>query len=314
MTLADDPRGAVAPSRAGRLRGYGFVIAAYVIFGSIGALANYATAPASVLLVLRFAIAAFVLALLFVRPRMLLELRRPGVAKRLLLMGALDAASQLCFFVSLRQAGVAVGMFLFYTAPVLIAVLGPRVTGESADRAVWPALTLGLAGLIAILAPGFGAGGRWSTTGVLCGVAAAVLFAFYMLIVKSLTTLLSSTTIVLADCTLNALFLLPLALVQTVGTGYALTGRDLLSAVLLGVVCTALGYYLWVEGVERVRVEHSSILGYLEPVCAPLYALVLIGERPGTWALVGGTLIIVAGLLLVVSGGARGDSIEERFA
>ena len=43
---------------AGRLRGYGFVIAAYVIFGSIGALANYASAPESMLLVLRFAIAA----------------------------------------------------------------------------------------------------------------------------------------------------------------------------------------------------------------------------------------------------------------
>ena len=63
-----------------------------------------------------------------------------------------------------------------------------------------------------------------------------------------------------------------------------------------------------------VAVEHSSVLGYLEPVCAPLYALVLIGERPGAWALVGGALIIVAGLLLVLSGSRPGQSAEERFA
>jgi drug/metabolite transporter (DMT)-like permease len=308
-----DPLGTPMQARSRRLRGYGLVIAAYVIFGSIGALADYATAPESMLLVLRFAIAASVLALLFARPRMLRELRRRGVVKRLLLMGVLDAASQLCFFISLRQAGVAVGMFLFYTAPVLLAVLGPRFTGDSTDRVVWPALTVGLAGLVAILAPGFGAAGHWSTTGVLCGVAAAVLFAVYMLVVKSLTTVLSSTTIVLADCTLNALFLLPLALAQTVGGAYALTGRDLLSALLLGLVCTAFGYYLWVEGVERVRVQHSSILGYLEPVTAPLYALALIGQRPGRWTLAGGALIIVAGLLLVLFGSPQ-SSAEERFA
>lgn len=306
--------GAVMRVPSGRLRGYGFVIVAYVIFGSIGALADYATAPESMLLVLRFAIAAAVLAGLFARPRMLRELRRPGVVRRLLLMGVLDAVSQLCFFISLRHAGVAVGMFLFYTAPVLLAVLGPRFTGDSTDRVVWPALTVGLAGLVAILAPGFGAAGHWSTVGVLCGVAAALLFAAYMLVVKSLTTMLSSTTIVLVDCTLNALFLLPLALAQTLATGYGLTGRDLLSAALLGVVCTAFGYYLWVEGVERVRVQHASILGYLEPVTAPLYALVLIGQRPGHWTLVGGALIIVAGLLLVLFGSPQADRAEERFA
>ena len=52
-------------------------------------------------------------------------------------------------------------------------------------------------------------------------------------------------------------------------------------------VCTALAYTLWTEGVSRIRVQHSSILGYLEPLSAPFYALLLLGEWPGpgrSWA------------------------------
>jgi hypothetical protein len=67
----------------------------------------------------------------------------------------------------------------------------------------------------------------------------------------------------------------------------------------MGLVGTALAYMLYIEGVRRVRVEHASILGYLEPVSAPLYALLLLGEAPSATTLVGGGLIVAAGFLVV---------------
>ena len=48
-------------------RGYGMVAASYLLIGLSGTLVIWATAPASVLLVLRFAVAALVLAALFAR-------------------------------------------------------------------------------------------------------------------------------------------------------------------------------------------------------------------------------------------------------
>jgi drug/metabolite transporter (DMT)-like permease len=298
----------------GRGRGYAMAISAYLIFGAIGALVDWTTAPESLLLVLRFGMAAAVLAIFFARRPLLAELRRPGVVRLLLLMGALDAVSQLCFFVSLRAAGVAVGMFLFYSSPLVIALLAPRLGGERTEPIVWPALGLGLAGLAAIVAPSLlGGGAHWSPLGLACGLAAAVLFALYMLLVKALTRRLAATTIVLADCTLNAVLLLPLALFQTIHSGYAVTGRDLLSAALLGVVCTAFAYWLWVAGVERIPVQHASILGYLEPATAPLYALLLLGQVPALGTVAGGALIIAAGLLLVFFGG-RAQALAETTA
>ncbi len=60
-----------------------------------------------------------------------------------------------------------------------------------------------------------------------------------MLVVKDLTKRVSSVTIVLSESVLDALILLPLALWQTVGVGYRLTGRDLVAGLVLGVLCTA---------------------------------------------------------------------------
>ena len=81
-----------------------------------------------------------------------------------------------------------------------------------------------------------------------------------------------------------------------------LTRTDLVSGLILGLVCTALAYTMWTEGTSRIRVQHSSILGYLEPVTAPIYALLLLGQAISGWTIAGGALIVLAGILILVWG------------
>ena len=66
-----------------------------------------------------------------------------------------------------------------------------------------------------------------------------------------------------------------------VGAGYRMTTRDRVAGLILGVVCTALAYLMWTYGIGMIKVQHSSILGYLEPVSAPIYALLLLGRASG---------------------------------
>jgi DME family drug/metabolite transporter len=154
-----------------------------------------------------------------------------------------------------------------------------------------------------ILAPSLlGDGITVSAGGVVAGLGGGVGYAAFQLIVKDLTKRVSAVTIVFTEAWLDALILLPLALWQTVGSGYHLTTRDLVAGVILGVVCTALAYMMWTEGVGRIKVQHSSILGYLEPVSAPLYALLLLGQGISVWTVGGGVLIVAAGLLVVLLG------------
>jgi drug/metabolite transporter (DMT)-like permease len=195
-------------------------------------------------------------------------------------------------------------MFLVFVAPVWVAVLAPRVFNVRTEPVVYVALVVALAGLAMILVPMLaGEGVKVSWLGIIAGTVAGLGYACFQMTVKSLTNRgVASHVIVTAESALDALILLPLALWQTVGAGYQLTQRDLFVGIVLGVVCTALAYTLWTEGVSRVRVQHASMLGYLEPVSAPFYAFLLIGERPGLWTLLGGAVIIVAGALVIVFG------------
>jgi drug/metabolite transporter (DMT)-like permease len=284
-------------------RGYLLVAGSFLIMGMIGALVDWATAPESALLVLRFATAGIVLGVVFARRRPLAGAAARSVWPRLLLMALIDAFTLLLFFVAIRGTSVAIGMFLQFLAPVWVALIAPRIFRSRTEPIVYPALAIALAGLAVILTPALlGEGIRLSPWGVTAGILAGFGYATFQLVVKDLTKRVSAVTIVFTEAWLDALILLPLALWQTVGAGYHLTTRDLISGIILGVVCTALAYLMWTYGMGMIKVQHSSILGYLEPVSAPIYALLLLGQGISVWTVIGGALIVGAGLLVVLLG------------
>ena len=292
---------AAIKSRAAR--GYLLVAGSFLIMGMIGALVDWATAPESALLVIRFATAGIVRGALLARRHPLAGVGQRSVWPRLLLMAFVDAFTLLLFFVAIRGTSVAIGMFLQFLAPVWVAILAPRIFGTRTERIVYPALVLALVGLAVILTPSLlGEGIKLSAGGVAAGLAAGFGYAVFQLVVKDLTKRVPAVTIVFTEAWLDALILLPLALWQTVGVGYHLTTRDLVAGLILGVVCTALAYTMWTAGMGLIKVQHSSILGYLEPVSAPLYALLLLGQGISTWTVAGGVLIVAAGLLVVLFG------------
>ena len=293
-------------------RGYLLVAGSFLIMGMIGALVDWATAPESALLVLRFATAGLVLGVVFARRRPLAGAARPSVWPRLLLMAAIDAFTLLLFFVAIRGTSVAIGMFLQFLAPVWVALIAPRIFRARTEAIVYPALAIALAGLAVILAPSLlGEGIKLSPWGVTAGLLAGFGYAAFQLVVKDLTKRVSAVTIVFTEAWLDALILLPLALWQTVGAGYHLTTRDLVAGLVLGVVCTALAYLMWTYGMGMIKVQHSSILGYLEPVSAPIYALLLLGQGISVWTVAGGALIVVAGLLVVLLGEHEEEGAES---
>ncbi len=292
-----------AGARTRDLLGYGLVAGSFVIIGLSGSLVSWATAPGSVLLAMRFGIAAAALGILFARRRPLRGILRSGLWPKLLLMSAFDSAALLAYFFAIRTTGVAIATFLLFIQPVWVALLAPRFLKTPTEKVVLVALGVSLVGLAAILAPALHAGGASvSAIGLAAGLGGGWCYAFFQLIVKGLTRQLPSTTIVLCECTLDALFILPFALWQTLGTAMTIDARDLLAALILGLVCTALAYTMWVDGVARIRVQHSSILGFLTPVVAPLLAWLLLGQGVSLATAVGGALIVTAGLLVVVFG------------
>ena len=298
----------MAHASGGSARGYVMVTAAYAVMACIGAVVTWAPGPAVSLLFLRMAVAAAVLAPAFARRTTLREIGGTGVWKRVVLMAVLDSSALLLFFVSTRLTSVAVAMFLIFLAPLWVAVLAPRLMRQKTDRAVWPAMALAMGGLaLIVVPPALGHELDVSVAGLVAGFASSLFLAGFMMTVSALREHgLRSVTIVLSECALDAVLLLPLFAWLTWGSGEGPTGRDLVAGLFLGTVCTAFTYVLWTEGVGLVPVQHVPILGYVEPMLAPVYAYVLLGEVPARWTVAGGALIVAAGALVVVKGGRSG--------
>ena len=308
------PASGAGPDMTKLRRGYAMVAVSFVVMGSIGAVVDWAQAPASMLVVLRMGIGALVLAAVFARRPMLAEIRRPGIPRLLLAMGAIDAVTLLLFFSSVRMTNVAIAMFLLFLSPLWVALLAPPILGAKTDRIVWPAFGIALAGLACIIVPpALGDELDLSLLGVIAALLSGIGLAGFMMTVNALRARgVRSATIVIVEGALDVLILLPLAIWQTWVTGSGLTGRDIVAGLFLGTVCTAFAYLLLTEGMGFIPVQHVPILGYLEPLAAPLYAFVLVGETPGAWTLIGGLFIVGAGTLLVLRGNAAGT--EEALA
>lgn len=299
----DGPASARAAGSPGRWRGYGETFGAALVNGSIGTIVSYATMPVVMLVSLRMWFAAGALALVLAPRRAWPRPRDRATALRLVLLGLVLAANLTLYFVAIRVTGVAVAIFTSYLAPVYVAALGPRFSGGRTGAVEVVALSVALAGMLAILVPGLRGAGL-SPGGVAAGLGAGAFYAAYLLLGKSLRRRgLEGTGIVFVISAVTALVLLPWGLAQSTAADF--TGVNVLMAAVLGVVTTALTFSLFVDGLHYVKVQHASIMGYIEPVSAPLYALVLLGQRPSAWTLAGGALIVAAGVVVVALGKAE---------
>jgi len=289
--------------------GYVIVVISYLGMAGSAPLVAWADAPEAIILCLRMAFAALALGVVFLRRPMLADWRRPGAAWRLILMAAMSSLTLLLFFYAVRHTSVAIAMFLLFLMPVWVALAAPRIFKSPREPIVWPALGLALAGLTVILLPDLlGEGVKLSLAGLLAALFTGFGYATYTVSVKGLTKIVAPSTISMAEAACDTLFVLPLALWQFSSTSYHLDGKAWIAAIVMGVLCTAIPYTLWIEGTRRVRVEHVTIIGYIEPVAGPLYAVFLVGQLPGIWTWIGGAMILGAGLLVVVFGRGEGEA------
>jgi DME family drug/metabolite transporter len=283
-----------------------------LINGAIGVVVTWATMPVVMLVGLRMVFAAAALGVVVALRRDWPSIGDRRIARRLLFAGVTLAANLSFYFVAIRETGVAVAIFTSYLAPVYVAFLGPRFEGGRTEGVVYAALAAALGGMALILVPGLaGDGARLSAGGLAAGIAGGVFYALYLLQTKQLRRRgLHSTSIVFSLCVVTAAVLVPIGLWHTPAADF--TARNLLLAALLGLVMTALSFSLFLDGMHFVKVQHASIMGYIEPVSAPLFALVFLGQHPSPWTLAGGALIIAAGVLVVLFGAAEpGPEVVE---
>lgn len=265
------------------------VIMAAALWSTGGVGVKVAHAEPLVIAGLRSAFAfAFMLIVLRVRARgsILPLLRRP-----LLWGAALSYATMVvCFVLAARRTTAANAIFIQYTAPIWVALLGGRLLGEKMRPRDLVSVVLCFGGMALAFGGELGGG---KMEGNVLALVSSFGFAGLPLLLR-----LDQQKLPHADSPMVAMVLGNL--LASVVALPALTmhppedGKTWLVIFALGTLQIGLPYVLYGLAVHKLRALESSLLATIEPVLSPVWVVMATGEVPSRLALAGGGLIVLA--------------------
>ncbi len=201
------------------------------------------------------------------------------------------AATVTLFALANKLTTAANAIFIQSTAPLWVLLLSPWLLGERPSRAELLTIPIYGVGLVCFFLDELSPGqmlGNW--------LALAAGLAFATCIVGLRHVQERGPSALVYGNWLAALVTAPLWLVEPTP---ALA--DLLVLVYLGVFQLGLAYLCFARGVAHTPALEASLLVLLEPVLNPIWTFLIAGERPGRWALVGGSIVLLATLWRTLS-------------
>jgi drug/metabolite transporter (DMT)-like permease len=195
--------------------------------------------------------------------------------------------AQAAYYYAVTNLAIADAVVLNQTTPIFVALLAPFVLGERVDRWRWLAIGLGIAGILAILRPGFSAVG-W---GALIGLTAAILFAGTAITNKLLTRTEPASRVVFGTNALVAV----IGLGPFLASGAWPAGNDMILVALFCLFGAAAQY-----GMARaMELADATFLGPFDFVRVPMAALagwLFFAQVPAAWTWIG-TAVIFLGVV-----------------
>jgi drug/metabolite transporter (DMT)-like permease len=210
-------------------------------------------------------------------------------------------------FYALSITTVSHASLMVGTMPVILAVGAAVYSHERMDRVGWMALggsTCGAA-LIALGGGAHGSGGA-SLTGDLLVVISLMIALFWILFNKQLMERHSHIVVTAYGIALGTLMLMvyvPLRYGMPPVTGVSV--KAWLALAGSGVLCTATTTLLWNWGMTQVPASQAGVLLNMEPLMGSLLGVLVLGERLGPSAWIGGALILVAAITLTTRSKTR---------
>jgi drug/metabolite transporter (DMT)-like permease len=280
-----------ADSARNRLVGIGIVSLTYLVFTVLDGSAKWLVGSLPVVMVvwLRFVMHVIIGgALLF--PLRGMALVRTRYWRWHALRAVMFAAMTGINFWALQYLQLTVTSSIFFTVPILIALISTTMLGEKLGAARWIAILAGFAGVLVIIRPGTAA----FHPAMLASFANAVMYAVFMLLTRRLAAYESPETIQYLPAVGAAVLLTPFALA---GWEWPDTTLEWIVACLLGVF-GGTGHYLLALA---HRYAPSAVLApfvYQQVIYMAIFGYLVFGDVPGAPIWTGAAIVIASGLYL----------------
>lgn len=287
-----------SPATSASLAPIGLVLAAAMLWGTTGTAQHFAPAQLSPYWVggLRMVMAA----LFFVALAMVMDKGHrssPLRWTRVLFCGLCMAVYNLSFFAGIKACGVALGTALAIgSGPIWAGLMQAVVQNRMPSPQWWLGTCIGVGGgIVMALAATDPQNLPWG--GMALCLLAGLSYAAYALVNQALVMQARVATVNAWVFGCAALMSLPFAAwlggpLQTSASGWVVV-------IYLGMVTTGFAYLLFSIGLRSMSAATGVALSKAEPITAFALSLLIVGERPQWWSVLG-LLGVIGGLWLVV--------------
>lgn len=264
-----------------------YILLAIFLWSSLGVVVRLAGVDLHILIFYSIIVSLMVQVPIIAQKRYRKEM--PGVGKMIypVILGIVSLSNSFSFFYSLQNTTIANAVLTHYTAPVIVAFLAPVFLKERITMKIIFVISLASFGLW-IMLNGFSLE-QGQFKGIMAGLLSGVTYAIIIIFVRMHSAKFDPLILAfLANLTIAAV-LAPF--IRTFPL------KALWCYLFIGVVHSTIAPVLYYKGLQCVPANRAAVLGYIEPVCAIIFSMLLLKETPGVNSIIGGILIIFSGFL-----------------
>ena len=275
------------------------LIASLLLFGSSGIFASQIHMASNEIVFLRTGIGSLLLGAIFLLTK---KSRAFGKNKKdsvlLILSGMGLGGGWIFLHEAYQQIGVGISTLLYYCAPAVVMALSPIFFKEKLN---WKKG----AGFLAVLCGMFLINGQAVQTGtslwgLFCAVMSAVMYAAMLITNKKAESIKG-----MENATFQLIFsflTVAVYLLLKDGIHIAIPAGDWLPVLMLGLVNTGFGCYMYFSSIGYLKVQTVAVCGYLEPLSAVVLSAVVLGEAMGILQIMGAVLILGGAMFAEIAG------------
>ncbi|MGG3480777.1 DMT family transporter [Peribacillus frigoritolerans] len=267
-------------------------ILSMIIFGTMGLVVKYIDLSSSETALLSSSIGCLFLVFVFFIMKKSIQWKLVKVNASTLFLSAVALGGNWVFlYQSYDHTTLANATLGYYFAPVFVMVLSPFVLKELLPIKKIVCIGVAILGMLLIIGNGISASGKDDLLGILFGLVAAAFYAALMLLNKFIQNM-GMLEITIIQLGTTALLLFPYVLF-TEGFGILGVARSSIPfIILLGVVNTGIGFWLFFSGMLKLKGQSIAMLSYVDPFVAILISAVILQEKMTIIQIIGGTLLL----------------------
>jgi drug/metabolite transporter (DMT)-like permease len=192
------------------------------------------------------------------------------------------AATVIAFVAATKMTTAANAILLQYSAPIYVALISAWLLKERTKMLDWIVIFLVLGGLGLFFLDDLSGG---KLEGNILALVSGVTFACLIVFMRKQKSGSPIESVLLGNI-LTALVAIPFIFREAPDL------ESLLGVSLLGIFQLGLSYILFSTAIKHVTALEGSLIPIIEPILNPIWVLILLGEVPGLYSLIGGIIVL----------------------